>query len=170
MSLSATPIIPRDGVLTIKDGAGTPLSYAIPYSDGDFSLSGLVEDQTTVQSFRNRGRTYAIRKVEDQDLEFSFTAHAHAILGDGTTAGLYDVLAKKGVWSAATSTLPAAAGDAFCVSLTFTAERSNLGATSDASVVLKYCRISGDFQEGVPSTFSISGTAYAYSTDYLTIT
>ncbi|TXH41152.1 MAG: hypothetical protein E6Q97_38110 [Desulfurellales bacterium] len=170
MSISATPIIPRDGVLTIKDGAGTPLSYAIPYSDGDFSLSGLVEDQTTVQSFRNRGRTYAIRKVEDQDLEFSFTCHAHAILGDGATAGLYDVLGKKGVWAAATSTLPAAAGDAFCVSLTFTAERSNLGATSDASVVLKYCRISGDFQEGVPSTFSISGTAYAYSTDYLTIT
>lgn len=170
MSLSNTPILSRDGVLTIKDGAGTPLSYAIAYTDGDFSLSGLVEDQTTVQSFRNRGRTYAVRKVEDQDLEFSFTAHAHAILGDGTIAGFFDVIAKKGVWAAATSTLPAAAGDAFCVSLTFTAERSNLGATSDASVVLKYCRISGDFQEGVPSTFSISGTAYCLSTDYLTVT
>lgn len=170
MSLSATPILSRDGILTIKDGAGTPLSYAIAYTDGDFSMNGIVEDQSAVQSFRNRGRTYAVRKTEDQDLEFSFTCHAHAILGDGTTAGLYDVLGKKGVWAAATSTLPAAAGDAFCVSLTFTAERSNLGATSDASVVLKYCRISGDFQEGIPSTFSISGTAYAYSTDYLTIT
>jgi len=168
-SLSATPIIPRDGTLTIKDGAGSPLSYVIPYSDGDFSLSGLVEDQSAVQSFKNRGRTYAIRKTEDQDLEFSFTAHCHALLGDGTTAGLFDVLAKKGVWAAATSTLPAAAGDAFCVTLLFTAERTNLGATSDASVTLKYCHVSGDFQEGVPSTISISGTAYAYSTDYLTV-
>jgi len=169
MAISATPIIPRDGVLTVKDGAGSPLSYVIPYSDGDFSFNGIVEDQSTVQVFRNRGRMYAARKVEDQDLEFSFTAHCHALLGDGTTAGLFDVLAKKGVWASATSTLPAAAGDAFCVTLVFTAERTNLGATSDASVTLKYCHISGDFQEGVPSTISISGTAYSYSTDYLTV-
>lgn len=170
MALAAVPIIPRDGVLTIKDGAGTPLSYAIPYTDGDFSLNGIVEDQVEVQVFQNRGQNYAFRKVSDQNLEFSFTAHAHAILGDGTLAGLYDVLAKKGVWASATSTLPAASGDAFCVSLTFAAERSNFGATTDASVVLKYCRLAGDFQEGVPSTFSFSGTAYKFSTDYLTIT
>lgn len=170
MSLANAPIIPRDGTLTIKDGAGTPLSFVIPYTDGDFSLSGIVEDQSAVQSFRNRGRTYSIRKTEDQDLEFSFTAHAHAVLGDGTSAGFYDVIAKKGVWSAATSTLPAANGDAFTVSITFAAERSNFGATTDVSVILKYCRISGDFQEGIPSTFSISGTAYCISTDYLTIT
>ncbi len=170
MALSATPIVPRDGVLTIKDNTGTPLVYTLPYTDGDFSLSGLVEDQSAVQSFKNRGRTYAIRKTEDQDMEFSFSCHAHALLGDGTLAGLYDVLAKKGVWASAVSTLPAAAGDAFCVTLTFTAERSNMGATTDVSVVLKYCRLSGDFQEGTPSTVSFSGTAYCYSTDYLTVT
>lgn len=169
MSLAAVPIIPRDGVLTIKDGAGTPLTYALPYTDGDFSMSGIVEDQSAVQSFKNRGRTYSVRKTEDQDLEFSFTCHCHALLGDGTTAGLYDVLAKKGVWAAATSTLPAASGDVFCVTLVFTAERSNFGATSDVSVTLKYCHMSGDFQEGIPSTLSISGTAYSLSTDYLTI-
>lgn len=169
MALSATPIIPRDGTLTIKDNTGTPLSFVIPYTDGDFSLSGIVEDQSAVQSFKNRGRTYAIRKTEDQDLEFSFTCHCHALLGDGTLAGLYDVLAKKGVWASAVSTLPAAAGDAFTVSLTFTAERTNLGATTDSTTILKYCRLSGDFQEGVPSTLSFSGTAYSYSTDYLTI-
>lgn len=55
MGLAAVPIIPRDGILTIKDGAGSPLSYAIPYTDGDFSMSGLVEDQSAVQSFKNRG-------------------------------------------------------------------------------------------------------------------
>lgn len=169
MSLSAVPIIPRDGTLTIKDGAGTPLSFVIPYTDGDFSLSGLVEDQSAVQSFKNRGRTYSIRKTEDQDLEFSFTAHAHAVLGDGTAAAFYDVIGKKGVWAAATSTLPAANGDVFTVSVTFAAERSNFGATSDVSIILKYCHLSGDFQEGIPSTFSISGTAYSLSTDYLTI-
>lgn len=170
MALSATPLIPRDGTLTIKDGAGTPLSYVIPYTDGDFNITGIVEDQTTVQSFKNRGRTYAVRKVEDQDIEFSFSAHAHAFLGDGTLAAFYDVIAKKGVWAAATSTLPAANGDAYCVTLVFGGERSNLGATTDIQVTLKYCHISGDFTEGVPSTFSISGTAYCISTDYLAVT
>lgn len=170
MALAGVPIIPRDGTLTIKDGAGTPLSYAIPYTDGDLSISGIVEDQYAVQEFKNRGRLYAVRKTEDQNLEISFSAHAHAILGDGTLAGLYDVLAKKGVWASATSTLPASAGDVYCVTLVFAAERTNFSATTDVSVTLKYVHLSGDFQEGAPSTISFSGTAYSYSTDYLTIT
>ena len=40
-TISASPIVAADGVLTITDGAGTPLSYTVAYDMGDFKISGL---------------------------------------------------------------------------------------------------------------------------------
>lgn len=169
-SLAATPVIPADGILTVTDGAA--LSYTVVYEDGDFSVSGMTHSQKAVAVFKDRGATYAVRETEDQEIEFSFSAHLITLRGDGTNAGLEDVVNKKGVWAAATSTLPTANGgfDTYLLSVKWAFERSNYGDTvGDRSVTLKYCRLTLDASEGVPAKISIKGTAYCISTDYLTV-
>lgn len=167
MALATNPLVPKDGSIVITDGAA--LSLTINYEDGDFSVSGLQKDQRSTQVFRNRGKTYSVRETDDTDIEFSFSCHAISLVGDGTTATIGDVVRRSGVWVAATSTLPAASGDAYCVQVKWTGERTNFGATSDTSVTLKYCHLSLDYAEGIPGKLSIKGTAYCISTDYITI-
>lgn len=169
MSNSANPLIPADGVITITDGAA--LSLVLLYEDGDLQISGLNgQNQKSYVGFKSRGKTYAVRQVEDVDIEFSFTCHACHIIGDGTTATIGDVALRKGVWATYSSTLPAASGDAYLVQVAWRGERSNLGSTNDDKITMKYCALTMDFSEGVPGKLSIKGTCYPISTDYLSIT
>lgn len=161
MANAANPLIPPDGQLVITDGAA--LTFTLPYEDGDISISGLTKGQKAVQKFTTRGRGYAVRETEDQDVEISFTAHAVGLKSDGTTALISDIVNKIGVWSGATSTLPAAAGDAFCVTCTWTGERTSYGASADAYLRLKYVHFDEDFSEGIPGKISVKGTAYVMS-------
>ena len=168
MSVSANPMIPADGTIKIEDGAA--LSITIQYEDGDFAASNLSKDQKSVVAFKDRGKTYAVREVEDVDIDGTFTCHAIALLGDGTTAMPTDAALRLGVWAAATSMISAAQGNAYLLKVTFTAERSSFGATSDSTMVLKYCRVVVDFSEGVPGKLSLKLSAFPLSTDYLTLT
>src|SRR4051812_14622247 len=99
MALTANPIIPRDGVLTLADGAA--LSLAISYLRGEVKWTGLNASQKSKQYFKSRGTLYAGRDVEDQEFGFEFTADAVHFMGDGTTATLFEVIMRKGVWAAA---------------------------------------------------------------------
>lgn len=169
MSVALNPLIPKDGRIVISDGAGSPISLTVLYEDGDLQAAGLMKDQQEVQAFRRRGTFYSGRQIGSKDIEFSFTCHALGILGDGTTALMGDVILRKGVWVAATSTLPLTAGDAFCVQLAWTGERTDFGASADSSLTLKYCHLTADFSEGLPGKWSIKGTAFIYSTDWMTV-
>lgn len=142
----------------------------MPYLNGALKLTGLNASQKTKQVFKARGTVYGARDVEDQEYGVEFTADAVHFKGDGTTGTLFEALMKLGVWSAATSTLPTSAGDVYCVKLTWTVERTNFGATADNVVAIKYVYFDVDFSEGVPSQFSLKGTAIPYSTDHLTWT
>lgn len=168
MALAAVPIIPRDGVLVIQDGAA--LSLTIAYLNGAIKISGLNATQRTKQWFKSKGSTYSGRDVEDQEFSFEFTADAVHFMGDGTTATLFEAIMRKGVWAAAASTLPASAGDIYTLKGTWTVNRTNFGATSNNVVVAKYVQFDMDFSEGVPSQFSLKGTGAIFSTDYLTWT
>lgn len=169
MANTANPLIPADGTITITDGGA--LSLTISYEDGDFSVTGLNgQDQKSYVSFKSRGKTYAVRAVEDVDIEFSFTGHAIHIIGDGTTGTLGDVALRKGAWSSYTSKLASSAGDAKLVQVSWRGERTNFAASADNVITLKYCALTMDFAEGVPGRLSIKGTAFPISTDYLTIT
>jgi hypothetical protein len=169
MANTANPLIPVDGVITISDGAA--LTLTVNYEDGNLAISGLNgQNQKSYQSFKSRGKTYAVRAVEDTDIEFSFDAHAVHILGDGTTGTLGDAALKKAVWAAATSKLATANGDAYLLQVSWRGERTNFGATNDNVITMKYCALTMDFAEGVPGKLSIKGICYPISTDYLTIT
>lgn len=169
MANAANPVVPKDGALVITDASGTPKTWTVLYEDGDLQISGLSEDQWETTTFFDRGVPYAVRKIQKREIEFSFSCHCTAFLGDATTALGPEAILKKGVFSAAASVLPAANGDAYLLTLAFTAERSDLGHPADAVVTLKYCDMQMDFAEGVPGKLTISGRAVPLSNDYLTV-
>lgn len=156
MAIAANPIVPKDGVLTISDGAA--LSFAVPYTDGDLQLSGVRKGGMQVQIFKTRGRAYSVRETEDAPVAYAFSCHFNG-LDDATSAAMLDIVAKLGTWASATSTLPTSAGDAWMVQLAWAIEGTARGSTADHSFTLKYCTIACDIQEGTPSTLSISGEA-----------
>ena len=168
MSLALNPTVPRDGVITITDGAS--LSSTVVYEDGDFVASGFREGQMATQVFKDRGIVYAFRKIEDQPFEGKFSCHVIGFKGDGATAVLLDIVRRADTWASYTSTLPSTAGDVRTVQIAFLAERSNLGATADSGTTFKYCEITdASFEEGTPGKLSISFTAHPFSNDYITV-
>lgn len=168
MAIANTALIIEDGKIVITDGAA--LSYEIIFEDGDLQIGGLRKGQVAILVGQDRGRNAWFREAADQDFDFSFSCTAVAMLGDGTTANPMDVFLRKGVWAAATSTLPSSTGDVYALKLTFTGERTNFGATADTTAVIKYATSEISFSEGVPGKLSIKGIGHVYSTDYLTIT
>lgn len=167
MALAAVPFVPNDGSIIIADGAA--LTYTVPYEDGDFKTGPSQQGNKDVEHFFSRGAYYGSRKTVDKIVPFSFTAHAVG-LTDAAAATLRDVIMGTGTWSAATNTMPAAAGDAPTRKITWTGERTTLGGTADAVLIYKYCNMTIEFAEGTPGKFTISGVRLPYSTDYETVT
>ena len=160
MTMAANPLIPNDGVITIEDGAATPLSVIVKYEDGDFSLSDIAEGNSDVQLFLDRGVPYSLRKTTKKVLKVSFSCHAVA-LGDGSVGNPLDAIRKKGAWAAATSTFgDASSTDAHCVRIKWVGERTDFNATADAHVYLEKVRITSSFAEGTPGKLSFEGEVY----------
>ena len=157
MALISTPIIPRDGTLLIEDATGTPIALTVQYEDGDFSIDGFQQSNMAVVSFKDRGVFYAHRKSEEEEVNFTFSAHA-TDWADATEKTVVDVFNKTGAFSAGVSTLGANA-DVWAVKLTFTAEQTNYGASADGTIVLSYCVAKVSFAEGLPGKFTIAGRA-----------
>jgi hypothetical protein len=167
--IASIPIIAADGVLTITDGG--VLTYAVAYDHGDLKIGGLNVTQKEVTDFFSRGTYFGSRDTKAKPIPFSFTAHLIGILGETGAPTIMDVVLRKKDWAAAVSTLPAGHGDTFHHALTWSIERTNLGATNDDAVALKYCEINVDLQDGEQgATITINGVAKPYSTDYITLT
>jgi hypothetical protein len=148
----------RDGTLTFTDNTGTPLSMAIVYEAGDFSIDNLNEGLVETTAYLDRGEFATLRKTNRVFPSFSFTAHMTDI-SDATDKLLYDLARKTGAWTSAVSTLGANA-DAMTYKLTFTVEGTNFGDSADHTMVLNDCRITLSFSEGDPNSFSVSGIVY----------
>ena len=56
MALAAVPFVPSDGALVFTDNTGTPLSFTVPYEDGNLSFGTITHNQKAVQEFLHRGR------------------------------------------------------------------------------------------------------------------
>jgi hypothetical protein len=154
MAMSTLPWIPKDGVITIKDGAGTPLSLTVTYEEGDFSFDSIAADQKETTVFKDRGVTYAIRQTEEIDPTISFSAYA-TDLTDAADVTLFDVLRWGGAWSAATTTL--VGGKA--VDITFATTTTGTGGGT-SSITFHGVVLKGGFSEGAPGKFSLTGTCY----------
>ena len=169
MAIASTGLLIQDGKIVITDGAA--LSYEIIFEDGDLQINGLRQAQRAIVVGKDRNRNAWFRQAEDADFEFTFSCYVVALLGDGTTANPMDVVLKKGVWAAATSTLPSSTGDVYALTYTFTGERTNFGATADTTAVIKYGTAEISFAEGAQGgKLTIKGIGHVYSTDFLTLT
>lgn len=164
-AVPSTPIVPKDGTILINDNTGTPLAHTVIYEDGDFQVTNLKKGQNAIEIFKDRGAPYAVREVEVEEIEFTFSAHIVGFVGEGSQATLNDPVLRKGLWASAVSMLPVAYGDAYLLKVTWTNERTNFDAAADASLVLKYCHLSMDGGEGVPGKWQIKGRAIVLAHD-----
>ena len=169
MSDAAAPLVPKDGVITISDGAGTPLTVEVMYENGNLSISDLVAGNWDTQVFYDRGVPYASRATTKKEIKVSFKCDAVNLTG---AASPLEAFRKTGTWASATSTLPTSNGgsEVHMVQISWAGERSNFGATADASIVLKKVRVTSSFNEGTPGELSFEGVAYVFSDSDVAIT
>lgn len=148
-----------DGAIKASDGtSGTALELLIPYTQGDFSISGLTETQRETVAYQARGVLTSIRKAARSFPSGSFTFQI-ADYSDGTEQTAIDFFLKQGAFAAAVSTHGANA-DVFTVDLLITVGGTALGDAADHTVTLTDCDVTLDMSEGEPNTGTINFTCY----------
>jgi hypothetical protein len=163
MALNSVPMIPRDGVITLEDNTGgTTIKATITYEDGDLQWDALEEGYMSSMMFKDRGIHYAIRKTEEQDISFTFTAHA-TDFSDATEKTVQDAVLKLGAFASGVSVFGNNA-DAWGLKMVFTVEATNYGASADHVATFSKCRCSVAFSEGTPGKFTIKGQIFNPST------
>lgn len=162
----------RDGTITFSDGTGTPITGSVIFDEGDFSVTGLLPEQTEYTSYLSRGQpggAYSHRKTNWVAPKFSFSCKM-TDLTDATEKLILDACRKTGAFAAGKSTL-ADDADVWTLEIVWTIESSNFGDAADHVVTIPYARITEfSVAEGDPNMFSISGDCLAKSaaTDCIT--
>jgi hypothetical protein len=159
MAISSVAKNFRDGTIVFQDATTpTALDLTVQYENGDFSISGLMQAQTAVTQYLDRGVFYSARKTNQNFPQFSFTAH-FTDLADGTEETLYNLVDKSGAFASAVSTLGANA-DVMTYNVSFTVEGTDHGDAADHVLTMNDVHLTIDIAEGDPSTFTITGTVH----------
>jgi len=160
MAYSTLPKTRRDGVITLKDGTGSPVELIIAYEEGNLTFDTPKAAQTVI---RDRGVISTIRKGDDEPVASgSFTAYFRQFT-DGAEAGsILDFVNKTGHYASNIST--GLTGTPFvefyCVSLEYVIDATALGDASATTATLAKCVCTASFTEGDPSSFTINFTSY----------
>lgn len=145
----------RDGSLTLADGTGAPVTLTVPFSVGDFKLSGISAGYREIAKYKVRGTLQTVRLGEDVQPTGSFSAYL-ADYSDATAGTVLDFVLKQNFYSANISTYSTATGAPYTVDLTWTIEGTDLGDGADHTVVCTDCRVTAELSEGEPNSISIS--------------
>jgi hypothetical protein len=156
MAISSKPKNFRDGTITLNDGSGSPITLTVQYEGGDFSISNVMQSQTEVEMYLDRGSFHNVRKTNFAPATFSFTA-TMTDLSDATEKCLWDAVNKSGAFSAGVSRGDT---DVWLLQVGITIEGTDFGDAADHTLVLDKCHLTLEFSEGSPNTFSLSGTVY----------
>ena len=151
-----------DGLITFKDGTGTPITLAIAFDQGNFSVSGLKGSLRETVAIESRGELVTLRKGKRSYPTGSFSAHFTEVSKGSGAANLIDALTRKSgtLWASAKSTTEAL-GDLYTLDIAFTIEGTDLGDGADHTFTLEDCDIAFDFGEAeTGDTWSISRTQY----------
>ena len=152
----------RDGAIILKDGTGTPIAVTIEFESGDFSISGLSANANTeVTTYLDRGSLGSVRLTSQQFPTWSFTCHM-VEFSDAVTKTVWDAVNKTGTFAAAVSTITNS--DVFGLDCVINIEGTTLGEATDHTLTLVGNRITLDFAEGDPNSFTINGTMYGSMT------
>ena len=147
-----------DGTIELADGTATPVTLTVPFSQGDFSISGLQESQKAVNVYQSRGVLHSLRQGEKTFVTGSFSAML-ADVSDSSAGNLLDFIRKTNAYSGNASTL--SGGDCYAIKVTLQIEGTDLGDSADHTIVLDDCICTADVSEGEPDSISISFTSYA---------
>ena len=157
MALSQ-PATKRDGVITIKDATGSPITCTVQYEDGDLSIEGMQEGDRGVTNYLDRGDSYGLRTMDHVPVSFSFSAHLLEFT-DATRKTVRDAATKKGAYASGVSTWGTNVADPWTVTVVFAMEGTDRGG-DDETITLTYCRLEISFSEGDPDKISVKGTSY----------
>lgn len=166
MAFPTVPMLPPDGTLLITDGAA--LSFTLAYEDGDFSADDLRQGGKEAIIVYDRKVPYSLRGNGTPSIKGKFTAHA-LVFTDSATGNILDVVRGAGLWASFTTTAPSNSGDLKTVTMRFTAERSDFGASTDTYVQYKYVYLKAGFAEGEPGKFSIEFEAIPFASDWISV-
>lgn len=148
----------RDGQLVLKDGTGTPIAVTIQFESGDFSISGLsANSNTEVTTYLDRGALGSVRLTSQTFPTWSFSAHM-VEFSDATEKTLWDAVNKTGTFASAVSTITNS--DVYGLDCVINIEGSSLGEATDHTLTLVGNRITLDFSEGDPNSFTVNGTCF----------
>lgn len=171
MAISTVVKTKRDGTLTISDAASAH-SLTVAYEQGDFNLT---IPGPTVNNFLDRGEIGAapsLRYGDDAPMTFSFSAQLRD-LADASYITLESIITNSGyfasTWVSTNSNTDGDSGTTYTtttsrlktVTVLLTIEGTNRGDSTDHTISLPMCIITGSIAEGDPDTISISGTSYA---------
>jgi hypothetical protein len=157
MAQSTKPKNFRDGKITFSDGTSpTPLTLEIKYEAGDFSISNVMQGQTEVEMYLDRGEFHNVRKTNFTPATFSFTC-TMTDLSDPTDRLVWDSIVQTGAWPGGVSRGDT---DVWLLMVGLTIEGTQFGDSADHTLTLDKCHMTIEFAEGSPNTFTLNGTVY----------
>lgn len=146
-----------DGTITLLDGAGTPVSYAMGYTQGDWKIDGLTKEQREVLTFISRGRLKGKRLGDPVFPTLTGTAMVTG-LTHSTDSTPLDFLRAVGAYTG--NVTQDADGEVYTVGIRITIERSAHGMGNDETITLPDTHMTIGWAEGRPTTLAFSGTVY----------
>lgn len=156
MAISSKPKNMRDGTITLSDGSGSPITLTVQYEAGDFAIDNVMQSQTEVEVYLDRGSFHNVRKTNFAPATFTFTA-TMTDLSDATEKCLWDAVNKSGAFAAGVSRGDT---DVWLLQVGLTIEGTDFGDAADHTLVLDKCHLTISFAEGSPNTFTLNGTCY----------
>ena len=103
--------------VTIKDGAGTPLTRTVGPGPGDFKFGPVANGNYEAPKVLDRGQFYELVPGDDLQQDVSGSIYVD---GDQTGASVIDAVLKTGDWASATTTDPGGVVWAFTLVITET--------------------------------------------------
>jgi hypothetical protein len=148
-----------DGVITLKDGTGTPVTLVVPFTVGDLSLTGVQETQRDVTAYQARGVKTSVRHTTRNFVTGSFSFQV-ADYSDGTDQTAIDFMLKQGSYSGNVSTESTGGAEVYTIDLDLDVEGTDLGDSADHAIGLTDIHCVLNPSEGEPNTVSVDFTVY----------
>lgn len=146
------------GVLTLSDGTGTPVTLALAYDMGDVEIGPLMEELNEPVKIERRGKFVGLQRGKRVYPTIKFTAWCGNLVGGSTSAPgtPTEFSTKKGAYSANVSTL--GANRKYTIDIILAIEGSNFGDGADETITCNDVVCSITWKEGPEgNTISIDG-------------
>jgi len=147
-----------DGSITLLDGAGSPVTIVVPFTQGDLTIDGLSKDLREVVAYQSRGTLHSIRYGDKTFPTVSFTAMLTTVMS-ASLENAVDFLRKSNFYSG-NITQSTNSAEVFTVGLKLTIEGTAHGASKDDVITLTNVSCTFSIGEGRPNVLTVNGTVY----------